>query len=492
MVSTYKFQLEKYKGQRTRHTCPGCDKAKQFTRYINTETNQYLAEHVGKCNRESKCGYHYTPSQFFRDNPEAGNQQGEDWKASEVYKTVYQPPKEELVQYLPRGILNKTLTGYQANNFVRFLTSLFGEEKALSLALKYKLGTSNKFQNDGGKAVIFWQIDKTGNIHQAKVMAYNPRTGKRLKGEGKHYVSFMGKAILKNREANLQQCLFGEHLLKENTGLTVAMVESEKTAVLMSGFLPDVIWLATGGKNGARWTDKSVYKALAGRTVVIYPDLGAFDEWKEKAKILGTVCSYQVSELLEQKAQGNDLNEGYDIADYFIKPKEEPIQAQEPEPEASPHADGLPQGWKYEVFPNGHKVLIDNDGLPATWNLCPKNEMEKEAIEQEEKRTGIQANPVVGHLIERFGMEIESIEHWEPEEETEPIIKTNKRTPKANLPIKKEDADFFDNQQFDKPTIQRMIRVQRKAIERTKLGRRNEEELILQKLEECIPIVKAE
>lgn len=28
------------------------------------------------------------------------------------------------------------------------------------------------------------------------------------------------------------------------------LVESEKTAVIMSYFIPDYIWLATGGKNG--------------------------------------------------------------------------------------------------------------------------------------------------------------------------------------------------------------------------------------------------
>ncbi|MBK8966966.1 MAG: hypothetical protein IPM36_09860 [Lewinellaceae bacterium] len=46
----------------------------------------------------------------------------------------------------------------------------------------------------------------------------------------------------------LAQCLFGEHQLQiGNTGKKVALVESEKTAVLMSGLLPDYIWLATGG-----------------------------------------------------------------------------------------------------------------------------------------------------------------------------------------------------------------------------------------------------
>ena len=215
----------------------------------------------------------------------------------------------------------------------------------------------------------------------------------------------MGKTILKNKEANLQQCLFGEHLLPENPSLPVALVESEKTAVVMAGFLPNVVCLATGGKNGARWTDRTVYKALKGRKVVIYPDLGAFDEWSEKAKILGTACSYQVSKLLEQKAQGNDWQEGYDIADYFIKPQTE--QGQE---------EGLPRGWSYESFSNNHRVLLDADGIPATWSLCPKNTLEREAIAKEEARTGIQVNPSVGDLIERFGLVVESIEYWEPKE----------------------------------------------------------------------------
>ena len=38
--------------------------------YIYTENNnQYLSERVGKCNRLDKCGYHYTPKQYFTDNP---------------------------------------------------------------------------------------------------------------------------------------------------------------------------------------------------------------------------------------------------------------------------------------------------------------------------------------------------------------------------------------------------------------------------------------
>ena len=62
--------LEKYKGKTTRHTCPECGMKESFTLYIDANTNNPINSKVGKCNRESKCGYHYTPKQFFIDNPD--------------------------------------------------------------------------------------------------------------------------------------------------------------------------------------------------------------------------------------------------------------------------------------------------------------------------------------------------------------------------------------------------------------------------------------
>ena len=69
-MNTYRFTLEKYRGISTRYTCPQCGRKHTFTRYIDTENNnQYLSDNVGKCNRLDKCGYHYTPKQYFADNP---------------------------------------------------------------------------------------------------------------------------------------------------------------------------------------------------------------------------------------------------------------------------------------------------------------------------------------------------------------------------------------------------------------------------------------
>ena len=66
----YRYQLERYRGRSTRHVCPQCGRKNVFTRYVDTENNNiYISDNVGKCNRLDKCGYHYTPHQYFTDNP---------------------------------------------------------------------------------------------------------------------------------------------------------------------------------------------------------------------------------------------------------------------------------------------------------------------------------------------------------------------------------------------------------------------------------------
>ena len=79
----YRYTLEKYRGIRSRYTCPQCGRKYVFTRYIDTETNQYIADDVGKCNRLDKCGYHYTPKQYFSDN---------SWR--EPVRSVFYTPKK--------------------------------------------------------------------------------------------------------------------------------------------------------------------------------------------------------------------------------------------------------------------------------------------------------------------------------------------------------------------------------------------------------------
>lgn len=317
-------KLEPYKGKKYR--CPNCDQPKKFVRYVIVETGEYIADNVGRCDRIDNCGYHFTPRQYYAKNPiniGAGYQ----------VKSMKKEP-EKPVQFLPRELVFQSMSNYDNNNFFQFLSTRFGESEAKVLSEKYCLGTSRHWEG----ANVFWQLDISFNVRQCKIMLYDSQTGKRVKSgamvrewnsqescyksvnDGMDKVLVYGRMILnrKFQNLNLQQCFFGEHLL--NSEGTVAIVESEKTAMISSLYFPNFIWMATGGSNGAGMTKPHVCKVLKGREVILFPDLGQFEKWSHNAKeIQGLVrCKVKVSDLLEKQATLEERSKGLDIADYLL------------------------------------------------------------------------------------------------------------------------------------------------------------------------------
>ena len=305
-MNEHRYILEPYKGINTRYHCPECgQKGKTFTRYIDTETEEHLHETVGRCNRESNCGYHYTPKQYFQDN---------NISFDTPQQKTYTKPK--LIAHRPRptsfihaDIFNSSLKGYEQNNFIKYLIDLFGRNIASDLIRKYNIGTSKHWNG----ATIFWQIDTEGKIRTGKIMLYNPATGKRVKEPYNHFT--WTHSALKMPEFELKQCLFGEHLLKGNSK-PVAIVESEKTAIIASVYLPAFVWLAVGGLSNLN-ADKC--NVLKGRNVALFPDLNGFEKWNCRAKELSNITQFTISDLLERKATELERKQGLDLADYLIQ-----------------------------------------------------------------------------------------------------------------------------------------------------------------------------
>ena len=70
LMSDYRYSLAPYTGMNSRYRCPSCgDKDKTFTLYIDNETGEPIHPDVGRCSREVKCGYHYSPKQYLLFNP---------------------------------------------------------------------------------------------------------------------------------------------------------------------------------------------------------------------------------------------------------------------------------------------------------------------------------------------------------------------------------------------------------------------------------------
>jgi hypothetical protein len=301
----YKYILEPYKGMNTRYRCPNCQRRdKTFSLYIDTVTGEHLHPTVGRCNRESNCGHHYTPKQYFQDNNISS-----DTIQPKTNKPRNIPPYHKPVSLIPLELFKASLKGHENNHFVKYLFNLFGVEVTSKLVSHYFISTS-KYWNG---ATVFWQIDTKGKIRTGKIMLYNATTGKRVK-EPFNHVNWVHKA-LKQVNFELKQCLFGEHLLIDKTK-PVAIVESEKTAIIASAYLPQFIWLAVGSLTNLNAEKCGILK---GRTVILFPDLNGFDKWSSKAKELSHLAIFAVSDLLERNATETEKKQGFDLADYLIK-----------------------------------------------------------------------------------------------------------------------------------------------------------------------------
>lgn len=301
-MSNFQYILEPFDGKKTRHICPYCTKQNVFARYINFETKEYINESVGRCNREVKCGKHYTPKQYFTDNNIGLVNKFKPNKP--IAKPIIKPFSK-----INSAAFIGSLKHYDLNNFVDYLSNKVGHDQTMQAVNMYNIGTS-KFWSG---STVFWQMDVNGEIRTGKIIHYDPITGKRTK-QPTNKIQWVHKA-LKIENFNLQQCFFGEHLIKRSNK-PIAIVESEKTAVIASLYLPQFTWIAAGAKEGL---NRLKCEVLRNKKVVLYPDLKCFDAWEQKAKTMNDIFSFSISNLLEKKATNEEREKGLDLADYLIK-----------------------------------------------------------------------------------------------------------------------------------------------------------------------------
>lgn len=310
------FSLQKYAGIRSRHTCPACGRKKCFTLYVD-EDGMPLAENVGRCDHESGYGYHYTPKEWFRDHPEID---GKDWRTEEPLwlKKALELKKQRRLCFIPIEVVKKSVRPDIVSSFTEFMLYLFDDVTVVKLASEYQLGVTRAGD------VIFFQIDIEGRCRTGKIMKYDPETGHRIKNErtkGRinwvHSLMKCSGALPEDWE--LTQCLFGEHLLSRHPDKPVALVESEKTAVICSTMMPEYVWIATGGKS--QFNER--LNVLQGREIVAFPDVDGYETWVQKAAALPCL-GIKVSDILQKNATDEEREQHIDIADWLIKWKLEP------------------------------------------------------------------------------------------------------------------------------------------------------------------------
>jgi hypothetical protein len=358
-METFKYSLDK---SSKKHICPNCNK-RTFVLYIDTITGEYLPIDFGRCDREQNCSYHKAPPKgkpaYLIDYLALTSITDKAYKLVDLNGVISIIPKSQILEllndkcyvtewYLKTSTINylnsecKYFNTDEVNfvnevkktkapepikpsfhnlelldkmyyeqpvkdNLTKFLETIFTPDEVFKATQNYFISGTNLKWN---KSTIFWQIDTNEKIRGAKVMLYNEHTGKRVK-EPYNHINWLHK-VINDPDFKVNQCLFGLHNITEDYNKTIAIVESEKTAIIMSIILPDFIWLATGSKGNFKF---ELLEPLKNRNVIAFPDKGEYNNWLNKATELNAFgFKISVSDLIEN----TDFDNGFDLADYYL------------------------------------------------------------------------------------------------------------------------------------------------------------------------------
>jgi hypothetical protein len=200
-----------------------------------------------------------------------------------------------------------TLDKASQNHFFTYLETLFGTSEAEELVQKYQVGTARD------RKTVFWYIDQQGLPRNAKVYLYKS-DGHRDKSHKPRYQF--------TKKHGFYVPIYGSHLVdqaKEAGIQKIAVVESEKSAVIASSQFKDVLWLASGGSN--MLTDERcrhlayISKLMDSAVVHLFADADeagrkGFQKATERLIRLGAPVVYH--DLFK------DREDGWDVADEVL------------------------------------------------------------------------------------------------------------------------------------------------------------------------------
>ena len=248
---------------------------------------------------------------------------------------------------LPSDIVQRSLSVDSQFCKAVVSTGYLSEGQLRHAAASYRLGASK----EGG--VIFWEIDDQQRVHTGKIMYYQSDCHRDKQHTPTWVHSLMKDKLPENYE--LQHCLFGLHLLTSDLLLqpsaislqpsalrlqpsalrlqpsdlshqpsAIAIVESEKTAIILSELFPDFIWLSCGG---LQMFKPELLALLVNHKVVVFPDTDetgeAYNAWltvlQQAQRQYPFKYPLRISNLLELHATPEQKQRKIDIVDYLFE-----------------------------------------------------------------------------------------------------------------------------------------------------------------------------
>lgn len=233
------------------YSCPGCGRDKTYQRYVCGKTGVPVTNDVGRCKSKS-CGYDYHPYHYFTEN--------------RSFPSHISDPS-----FIPNDLFLKSLNRYNENNLFLYLKKQFGEHEANETMKRYSVGTSMVCPG----ASVLWRIDKQDRKREGRITLFDKDTC----NDGGYWNSkgWVSK-LVKTERFNAVSCLFGENLLRKEPNKHVAIVYTERAAIIASCLYPGYLWLAMRGGYEAPGINDML--ALSGRFVTWFPNSG-FEKLKE-------------------------------------------------------------------------------------------------------------------------------------------------------------------------------------------------------------------
>jgi hypothetical protein len=321
----YKYTLTNSR----RVDCPFCGKRSKYSAYINTQTQELAPVEFGMC---SSCRNSKRPPDNYIS--------GESTKLGENDIGYFEADKVHI------GMINQfnRATSDVSNAFLDGLRTIFGYERVKWVIELYKLGCFQDAYDGRSSAIVFPYLYTDTHCCTGKLMWFGDNLH-RIKEGKKQYPRFLHNLIYTDDRGfkfnlndydeddrlisfKLKMCLFGHHQIINDKQKTICLVESEKTAIVMSIVLPEYIWVASGGK-----TLIQDYKFLffTGRKCLVFPDLSEDDNvwsyWSEKLNGYNRKYGYNFeivdyySEFLQYDAdliRFSKCEGKFDVADFVL------------------------------------------------------------------------------------------------------------------------------------------------------------------------------
>ena len=243
----------------------------------------------------------------------------EDFNYTQPEPTPPPPPLPTLV--LPSKYVNNR-RDLRDDNLVKWLKAMPWDGAAharIDAVLEaYRVGHSKQGMT------IWWQIDEEYQVRTGKMMLYKD-DGHRDRTPNKYTFDWIHSSLERNGLVDLEhyqmrQCYFGQHLLNVFPKADINIVESEKTAVIMSiayGCPEHQIWVACGGLNFINQERLEPF-IKTGRYITLFPDRDGRSQWKDKMDFIDYDRLRYNDEMVTKYWRPED-GEKADIADIIVR-----------------------------------------------------------------------------------------------------------------------------------------------------------------------------